>query len=126
MAVFGFEAQMATRLLPLDGQNTTRVRSGPTSLPPLLTKLLETFRGIANKFPDVLPGPGFKITVGSNVLLAFKRIAAQMPRVVSEPTSVLTSWLMILRPLRRSWNFTIGRKIPQDSTTHTLFMTQRR
>jgi hypothetical protein len=91
MAVFGFGAQMATRLLPLDGQTTTRVWSGPISLPPSLTKLLETFRGIANKFPDVLPGLGFKIPVGSNVLLAFKRIAAQMPHMVSEPTSVLIS-----------------------------------
>jgi hypothetical protein len=91
MAVFGFGAQMATRLLPLDGQNTTRVRSGPTSLPPSLTKLLDTFRGIANRFQDVLPGLGFKIPVESSVLLAFKRIAAQMPHMVSEPTSVLTS-----------------------------------
>ncbi|KAJ7871952.1 hypothetical protein B0H14DRAFT_2722725 [Mycena olivaceomarginata] len=44
----------------------------------------KTFRGIANKFPDVLPGLGFKIPVGSNVLLAFKRIAAQMPHMVLE------------------------------------------
>jgi hypothetical protein len=62
-----------------------------------------------------LPGPGFKIPVGSNVLLAFKRIAAQMPHMVNKPTSVLTARLMILRPPRRSWNFTIGRKIPRGS-----------
>ncbi|KAJ7877289.1 hypothetical protein B0H13DRAFT_2054142 [Mycena leptocephala] len=52
----------------------------------------ETFRGIANKFPDVLPGLGFKIPVGSNVLLAFKRIAAQMPHMTTAQVLEFYYW----------------------------------
>ncbi|KAJ7893692.1 hypothetical protein B0H14DRAFT_2684495 [Mycena olivaceomarginata] len=52
----------------------------------------ETFRGIANKFPDVLPGLGFKIPVGSNVLLAFKRIAAQMPHMTTAQVLEFHYW----------------------------------
>ncbi|KAJ7875919.1 hypothetical protein B0H14DRAFT_2568512 [Mycena olivaceomarginata] len=74
--------RMATRLLPLDGQNMTKVRtSALTSFLPSLIQLPETFHEITNKFTNVLPGPGFKIPVESNVLLAFKRIAAQMPHM---------------------------------------------
>ncbi|KAJ7817617.1 hypothetical protein B0H14DRAFT_2842013, partial [Mycena olivaceomarginata] len=52
----------------------------------------ETFCGIANKFPDVLPGLGFKIPVGSNVLLAFKRIAAQMPHMTTAQVLEFHYW----------------------------------
>ncbi|KAJ7874165.1 hypothetical protein B0H14DRAFT_2718445 [Mycena olivaceomarginata] len=52
----------------------------------------DTFRGIANKFPDVLPGLGFKIPVGSNVLLAFKRIAAQMPHMTTAQVLEFHYW----------------------------------
>ncbi|KAJ7930232.1 hypothetical protein B0H13DRAFT_2309937 [Mycena leptocephala] len=41
---------------------------------------------IAHIFRDILPGPGFTLPVGGDVLLAFKRIAAQMPRATTLET----------------------------------------
>jgi hypothetical protein len=47
-------------------------------------EILAAFDLIASqKFRDILPGPGFTLPIGSDVLLAFKRIAVQMPCVVS-------------------------------------------
>ncbi|KAJ7805975.1 hypothetical protein B0H14DRAFT_3484442 [Mycena olivaceomarginata] len=37
----------------------------------------------SQKFRDILPGPRFTLPVGGDVLLAFKRIAAQMPRATT-------------------------------------------
>ncbi|KAJ7813445.1 hypothetical protein B0H14DRAFT_2604922 [Mycena olivaceomarginata] len=43
-----------------------------------------TFDSIAQQFRNILPGPGFTLPVGNDVLLVFKRIAAQMPKAVLE------------------------------------------
>ncbi|KAJ7934919.1 hypothetical protein B0H13DRAFT_550840 [Mycena leptocephala] len=47
---------------------------------------------IAQKFRDILPGPGFTLPVGGDVLLAFKRIAAQMPRATTAQVLEFHYW----------------------------------
>ncbi|KAJ7929852.1 hypothetical protein B0H13DRAFT_2264413 [Mycena leptocephala] len=46
----------------------------------------------SQKFRDILPGPGFTLPVGSDVLLAFKRIAAQMPRATTAQVLEFYYW----------------------------------
>ncbi|KAJ7927143.1 hypothetical protein B0H13DRAFT_2653647 [Mycena leptocephala] len=50
------------------------------------------FELIAQKFRDILPGPGFTLPVGGDVLLAFKRIAAQMPRATTAQVLEFHYW----------------------------------
>ncbi|KAJ7934923.1 hypothetical protein B0H13DRAFT_2262465 [Mycena leptocephala] len=51
-----------------------------------------TFDSIAQHFRDILPGPGFTLPVGSDVLLVFKRIAAQMPRATTSQVLEFYYW----------------------------------
>ncbi|KAJ7892699.1 hypothetical protein B0H13DRAFT_2665584 [Mycena leptocephala] len=86
-----------TRAASIDADGSIWFRSSNGYSPPSIRwskRDQETFHEITNKFTNVLPGPGFKIPVESNVLLAFKRIAAQMPHMTTAQVLEFCYWQM--------------------------------
>ncbi|KAJ7739286.1 hypothetical protein B0H14DRAFT_3898159 [Mycena olivaceomarginata] len=51
-----------------------------------------TFDSITQQFRNILPGPGFTLPVGNDVLLVFKRIAAQMPKATTSQVLEFYYW----------------------------------
>ncbi|KAJ7693254.1 hypothetical protein B0H14DRAFT_3531211 [Mycena olivaceomarginata] len=47
---------------------------------------------VSQNFRGVLPDPGFALPVGNDFLLAFKRIAAQMPRMTTAQVLEFYYW----------------------------------